>query len=135
MGKKSTDGEIALRVQEVYECIVQGLTYNDIVRYCKEKWNITSTRTVHEYVKRATEQISQKVSEKMEYTRDEAVTRYLRLYVKSYKEGRTQDCIRILSRLDKINGLEVFNIHHSGKVEIADLKEVYDAIYDQVKRK
>jgi len=118
MAKKSTNAEIELRALEVYECIIRGYSYTDITRYCEEKWNVTSASTIHRLMNRAMERIKEKTSAEFDYLRDEANKRYLRLYSEAYKNSRWNDCIRILARLDRINGRESITLRHEGALNL-----------------
>ena len=53
MASKTTAAEIASRVQEVQRAILQGFTRSEIKTYCKQRWKIRSTRTVHKYYNQA----------------------------------------------------------------------------------
>ena len=111
MAKKTTNAEIELRIIEIYQAIIKGFSYTKIVKYCKQRWGVTSTRTVHEYLNKARERIKEIALPDMIGARQEATARYLDLYEKNYDQERYSNCIRIQERLDKINGLEITNLN------------------------
>jgi hypothetical protein len=104
--KKSTDAEISKRVLEVYTLLTQGKTYTDIVRYCKQAYNITSRRSVSKYIDHAMKRIKEENTKDINDIRIIANAKYIDLYKRLYSEGKYKDCAYIQSRIDRINGLE-----------------------------
>ena len=117
--KKSTNAEIEKRIVEVYSFLCKGYTYSDIVRYCKETLNVTSERTVWKYITSATDRIKQNANTDMDALRAEANTRYMRWLRKCEEEGKYKDAAYMQSRMDRINGLEITKVEHSGNISNA----------------
>jgi hypothetical protein len=110
---KSTNAELEKRYLEVYALITKGYTYSNIVRHCKEKYCVLSTRTVHKYIKSATDLMRKDHDKTKEQLRTEANNRYDDLYKQLYKEGKYGEASRVQALKNKINGLEVQEISGS----------------------
>lgn len=126
MGKKSTDIEIYKRVSEIYQLLIEAYSYNDIARYCKEKYGVTSSRTVSKYINAASKKIIADNDKQTTYLRAEAVARYQRWIRKSEKNENYRDAALMQSRLDKINGLESITINH----EMEKLEDIFKSLKD-----
>ena len=116
--KKSTNAEIEKRIVEVYSLLCKGHTYSEIVRYCSSNYNITS-RMTDKLIKRATEKIANDNRKDVKTMRAEANIRYLRWLRKCEEEGKYKDAAYMQSRMDRINGLEVTKVEHSGEISNA----------------
>ena len=105
MSEKSTNAEIELRLSTIYEMVVKGASRKYIVRYCSEKFEITSRQT-DEYLKRVYEEIKetygedykQKILEKQLAQLDD-------LYVKNYTIEDFRECRNIIESKSKLLGL------------------------------
>lgn len=106
---KSTNAEIEKRLLEVYTMLCKAYTYTEIVRYCTDKYSITS-REVDKYIKKATSRLIDENKKNAEQLRAEANNRYLSWIRNCEKEGKYRDCAYIQSRMDKINGLETSSV-------------------------
>jgi len=102
--KKSTKAEIELRIQTVIEWILQGITYNEIVRYSASKWNIAS-RQVDNYIKTAKEEIKSCSDLEKEEQITLAIARYNDLYRKNYSIKDYKECRGVQDSLNKMLGL------------------------------
>ena len=136
MGKKSTDAEIELRVNEIYKRYLMGYTYEDLVKYCKEpkkdkngkllkdNWKVTSSRTVAKYLEAAKEKLKAVALPGLEEARRRSIESYCVLLHLAYNAKRYTECRKILARIDKIQGLETdnINIQATGNLKIDDLK-------------
>jgi hypothetical protein len=45
MAKKTTDAEIQLRVNAIYDLIIEGNTFSEILQYCEAEYNIHSNKS------------------------------------------------------------------------------------------
>jgi hypothetical protein len=70
-------------------------------------------------IKRATEKIANDNRKDVETMRAEANIRYMRWLRKCEEEGKYKDAAFMQSRMDKINGLEVTKVEHSGNISNA----------------
>jgi hypothetical protein len=125
MAKKSTDAEIQLRVNEIYNLIIEGNTYFEIVKYCKNNFNVSSTRTVSKYIKSAKEIIDKISLPEQEQARKEAIAHYKHLIQKAHQCGFLNEARLNQTRLDKINGIETenININDDRAITLDELKE------------
>lgn len=102
---KSTDAEIELRVSTIYEMVVKGASRKYIVRYCSEKYNISS-RQVDTYLSRVNEEI--KLTFGLEY-KERIIEKHLAqlddLYVKNYTIEDFRECRNLIESKSKLLGL------------------------------
>jgi len=102
---KSTEAEIELRVSTIYEMVVKGASRKYIVRYCSEKYNISS-RQVDTYLSRVNEEI--KLTFGLEY-KERIVEKHLAqlddLYVKNYTIEDFRECRNLIESKSKLLGL------------------------------
>ena len=115
--KKSTNAEIKKRITEIYKMLIQAYSYSDIIRYCSEKYQVSS-RTAEKYIDVATKRITKENSKDIEQLRTEANSRYNDLYNQLRKEGKFKDAGYIQGLKSKINGLENSTVNHEGSVNI-----------------
>ena len=123
---KATKAESEERTLTIYDLLCKGYSFNDIVEYCIQKYNIKKAQTSR-YIKRATKRIMLNNEREVEEKRAEAVTRYLR-WMKIYEEKEDYfKAAKMQKRIDKINGLEVENINLQHSISKEDLKQIADA--------
>ena len=87
---KSTDIEVARRVDVVFKLLMQGLSRSDIIRYVdtETNWNI-GERQVDQYIKSATNEF--KTSSKIDHDTEmgKAMARLNRLYANAYRDRKS----------------------------------------------
>lgn len=124
--RKATKPEVEQRILVIYQLCCKGYSFTEIVQYCKQKYEIKKTQT-SKYIKRAYKKILENNKGEIENKRAEAITRYLSWLKKAEEKGNITDAVKIQSRIDKINGLEVENINVSGEITIKDLEKLGNA--------
>lgn len=107
---KATDVEVSNRLVTIYDLLVKSYTYNEIIRYCADKYNI-SARQADKYIEKATKQIVQNNTDKLESMRAVATTKYMRWIKKAEAADNMMEVRKLQERIDKINGLEIKNIN------------------------
>jgi len=124
--RKATKPEVEQRILVIYQLCCKGYSFTEIVQYCKQKYEIKKTQT-SKYIKRAYKKILENNKGEIENKRAEAITRYLSWLKKAEEKGNITDAVKIQSRIDKINGLEVENINLQHSLSKEDLKQIADA--------
>jgi len=102
---KSTDAEIQLRIDTIYEMVVKGASRKYIVRYCSENWKISSRQT-DEYLSRVYEEIKNTftVEDKQKLV-SKQLSQLDDLYVKNYTIEDFRECRNIIESRAKLLGL------------------------------
>lgn len=102
---KSTDAEIQLRLDTIYEMVVKGASRKYIVRYASENWKITSRQT-DEYLSRVYDEIKNTFTiEKKQEIISKQLAQLDDLYVKSYTIEDFRECRSIIESRSKLLGL------------------------------
>lgn len=102
---KSTDAEIQLRLDTIYEMVVKGASRKYIVRYASENWKITSRQT-DEYLSRVYDEIKNTFTiEKKQEIISKQLAQLDDLYVKSYMIEDFRECRSIIESRSKLLGL------------------------------
>ena len=102
---KSTNAEIVQRIALVYEMTVKGASYSYIIRYCTEKWNV-STRQVETYISRVKEQLKELYDESYKKNLLEKTMAQLDdLYVKNYTIEDFRECRNLIESRNKMLGI------------------------------
>jgi hypothetical protein len=101
------------------------MRYDEIVRYCAEIWQVTSTCTVGKYIAKAKKILAETTAATIEEKRSEALARYLELYKLAVKRNSFAECRNILTRIDKICGLESISLTGAdgGPIKIQDMND------------
>lgn len=108
---KSTDAEILLRINTIYEMVVKGASRKYIVRYCSENFKISSRQT-DEYLKRVYEEIKETYSpEEKEKLISKQMAQLDDLYVKNYTIEDFRECRNIIESRSKLLGLNAADKH------------------------
>jgi len=76
MAQKSSDAQIQMRVLELKKARIQGFGYSDMMQYCKQRWGITSKRTVSKYLKLVADSLAEDGKDVVEAMRAEQIARY-----------------------------------------------------------
>lgn len=116
------------RIQEIYQMICQGANTLEIIEYCRVNWEIKSAQA-YNLLKRTMKYLREKTDKSTEDYRTEANARLDKLYTKLYKEGKYRDAIYAQSQKNKINGIEIQKIEHTGKIKID--KTEYEKLPDE----
>lgn len=121
MSEKSTNAEIELRLATIYEMVVKGASRKYIVRYCSEKFEITSRQT-DEYLKRVYDEIKETYGENYKKRIIEKQLAQLDdLYVKNYTIEDFRECRNIIESKSKLLGL---NEPTKTSIEITEIKPI-----------
>lgn len=123
---KSTKAEIEKRITDIYQLLIRAYTYTDIVRYCAENYGIKA-RNVDKYIKKATQKITLENNKTLDELRAEANIRYSSWIRKAEAKEDYKTAAYLQSRKDKINGLEVQKIEHSGEIK-SDLSPMFEIV-------
>lgn len=103
---KSTNGEIELRINKVFDLLISGATRAQIIQYASEKagWNITD-RTIDEYISRANERILEigKVHRDYEFSR--SLARLNQLYFHGLTLQNHSVCLGIVKEINRMMGI------------------------------
>lgn len=108
---------IQKRVQEIYQMMCSGASSADIVEYGAQNWQMKRSN-VYKLMKRALNHIRQKNEKDIEELKFEACSRFDKLFAKLYKQEKYGEAAKVQQYKNKINGLETFNINHSGKINL-----------------
>lgn len=79
---KSTQAELDLRVNEVYEQIIAGRSRGNILQYSAENWDV-SERQVDNYIKKARERMQEELKQNYPYKLGEIIKKLDRIYHKA----------------------------------------------------
>ena len=102
---KATDAEIQLRIDTIYEMVVKGASRKYIVRYCSEKFKISSRQT-DEYLSRVYDEIKNTFdTEKKQQIISKQLAQLDDLYVKNYTIEDYRECRNIIESRSKLLGL------------------------------
>lgn len=154
MAKKSTKANFDARTQEVQRAIIQGFTRSDIHTYCKQKWNITSTRSSDKLYDAALKKICEDGKAELEEYRAEQVSRLKDLlrtmsatvwYEKEVKDAtgkmkivRTPNdtvmrhYLATVRHLSRITGIETIRIDDPNKMTNEELKAFLTDFYSKL---
>jgi len=102
---KATDAEIQLRIDTIYEMVVKGTSRKNIVRYCSEKFSISSRQT-DEYLSRVYQEIKDTftIEDKQQIILKQ-MAQLDDLYVKNYTIEDFRECRNIIESRSKLLGL------------------------------
>lgn len=107
---RCTESESLQRMNDIYRLLIQGASYNDIRRYCREKLNLTSHTRADYYIKKVKEKIRKENQHELEQLRAEQNARLDDLYTRAYKIQQYGNCISILREKSRLNGLDINNV-------------------------
>jgi len=118
---KSTDIEVARRVDTVFKLLMQGLRRSDIIRYVdtETNWDI-GERQVDQYIKSATNEF--KTSSKIDHDTEmgKAMARLNRLYANAYSGKDYKTCLSVQKEINELAQLieHQVNVRSDNKMEI-----------------
>lgn len=128
MASKSTDAEVELRINHVYNMVVKGETRKDIVRYGSKTWDVSS-RTIDEYLARVHLEIKETYNkEYKEHIISKQLVQLDDLYKKNYGNEDFRECRSLIETKSKLLGLnepdkkQIANEETSIKIEIVDAR-------------
>jgi hypothetical protein len=101
---KATDAEVERRVDEVYDLLINRVTYRAIVGYGAQKWGL-SERQMAVYMKKAKERIAERAKESQEEQLARAIASYESLYARQVAEKDLGGARQTLDSLVKLLGL------------------------------
>ena len=118
MGKKATQREAEERRNIIQKLDLEGLSRNDIARYCAEKYDIKK-RQVEAYL----QQINKEYKKNARFDRDKSFARTIargeKLYFKSLKDNDKKAAIMVWKELNDLLGLKSIKLEHSGEVNFS----------------
>jgi hypothetical protein len=118
---KRSKGETQLIINEVVKEILDGKTYTEILSYLKSHYEMKLT-TSRWYYEKADKQILKICEQDKKSIYEKQLSRYnQRLYRCSQIENpkdRIMTELKVMERIDKINGLEKLNIDITGDIDI-----------------
>lgn len=131
--KKSTDIEIAQRVEKIYYKLLNNYTRQEILRYCSSEtdWNV-SERQIDEYMARATKIIKDASKETYAEWLEKSKQQLAYLYKIACEDGNITEARQIKMAENKILGYERLNIEHSGEIKAVDILSVFQDLKDQL---
>jgi len=123
---KSTDAEVAERIQEVFELLLLGRTRGEILRHTS-KWNMNS-RQIDTYMARAHVELKEVNKVSRDELSSQIKNNQWRLYGKAVRDRDHQLAAKILMDLAKIGGLDEQTVNHV----VAERREVVEASDDDL---
>jgi hypothetical protein len=101
---KATDAEVERRVDEVYDLLINRVTYRAIVGYGAQKWGLKE-RQVAVYIGKAKERILLRAKESQEEQLAKAIASYESLYARQVAEKDLSGARQTLDSLVRLLGL------------------------------
>jgi hypothetical protein len=123
---KATDAEIEDRLKAVTQLVLQAISHQEIVDYCRRNFGVERAQTCI-YLKRVKERMIEANKKTTEELLAEANSRYDDIYKKEYGNDNWAGCRETLKCKDKINGLQVNRIRFTDETEI-DEKSIDERI-------
>ena len=118
MGNKSTHAETQSRVATIYRLLLNGLRRREIIQYVSENtdWGV-SERSVDNYIKQATAEISEINKSEKIAAYGMARRRLDDLYFKSMKINDYKTCLQIQKELNVLEGMKTVKTEFTGNVQ------------------
>ena len=118
---KSTDMEVAKRVDVVFKLLIQGLRRSDIIRYIDEntEWGVSESQ-IDNYIKKAT--IEFKTSAKIDHDTEmgKAMSRLNKLFSKAYNDKDYKTCLSVQKEINELARL----IEHQVSIKTDNKHEI-----------
>lgn len=114
--RKSTQGELELRIGEVCGMLLRGCSKDEIMHHSSQIWNVGIRQTA-KYIKAARERIALSVQKEIEYDYAKAVRRYEELYKLSMERKDYKTAMSVNKELTSLQGLFKQQVEHSGEVK------------------
>lgn len=121
---KCTDGELTVRINQIYELLLIGEHRQGILRYCTENWQI-SERMVDQYIAMANEKIEAWSDKQTINSLKKSIARRDMLLRRAIQKGEHQVALEILKDKDKLlSNYPDERTRHilEGKVQTEDVK-------------
>ena len=117
--------QMEIRIQVVYEMLVDAYSRYQIVSFCKKKWDVEA-READNYIARAKEQITAfaKDEDKQKFI-DKYKTRFEKLYRMALARKDYRAAAKIADSANKVLGYEKLNLDHSGEIKSTITDEEY----------
>lgn len=115
--KRSTKIETDMRVYQVYKLLLNGYHRSDIIRFVMERtdWGVGEA-SVERYISLANREFEKYgIEPSIKRERGKALARYNLIYRKQMDEEDYKGARDTQARIDKISGLEVVKLEHTGK--------------------
>ena len=117
MNKADTQ-ESSKRLLQINDWLLDGKSFQQIIRYCADKWNIKE-RQVYNYIKKARQKWDEICNQQFESNLSWHLLTRERLYQKCIKKGDFSNARQVLDSLADIQGLRELRIksEHTEKHE------------------
>ncbi|MDD3095407.1 MAG: hypothetical protein PHD63_04110 [Candidatus Marinimicrobia bacterium] len=124
---KSNMVQMRARVATVYRLLLSGMRRREIIQYVAEKtdWGV-STRTIENYIHKATAEIKEVTDEEIEAARGMAYKRLDTLYYKSLLINDYKTALAVQKEMNDLFGLKTTKIEHSGDLGVTIIDDVRD---------
>jgi hypothetical protein len=112
--KKITQAESELRLQQVYEMLIDSYSRYMIIQYCTKTWGLEA-RQVDEYIKKATDKIKEYVNETVEDFTNKSKAKFEKLYNMAIKNRDFTEARQIIKTESEVLGYAKLNVEIAGK--------------------
>ena len=129
---KSDKAEINRRVSMCAKLILRGWGWTELTKYCKDKWQITSSETVAKYYNAALKVIQEIVLPEIKNELRIANHQYDMVLRQSWREGKMMTFLAARRDKNKVNGLIVDNLNLGGSIKIENAGEVLVEFLKQI---
>ncbi len=117
--KQCSQAELELRIEQVYNMLIDGNTRYSIVQSGSKEWNI-SNRQVDDYIKLATIKIKEHAKETIEDFTNEAKAKFRKLFNIAMKNKDYHEARQIIATASDVLGYSKVKVEHSGLINISD---------------
>ena len=105
MATATTTKEVADRIKDVLELLIESVPRKDIVDICKKKYGVGPT-TVDNYIKRANKGFEKAIKARSLDTLNYIQVRFNKIYDMAMAQGKLKEANDALANLAKFSGLE-----------------------------
>lgn len=106
------------RIEKVGEMIGDGYFTYQIVEYCSKEWGVSS-RTAERYIQQVTQFLKKQLNSS---DKEKILLEYDKLIHKYEKMGNAKIALEYRKHRDKITGLGIDKVEHSGSVQIETIR-------------
>jgi hypothetical protein len=116
-GAKSSRVTVDQRIMVVEELLLKGVIRRDILRYGSEVWKV-GERQMEGYITRIYKKWEEKGKSEAPHNYAIAIERREYQLQEAVKAKSVKDALAVLNSIDKIKGIFIERVDHSGKMEI-----------------
>lgn len=106
---KSTNAELEMRVNKVYELLINSWNRYDILQYVRKNWDIED-KQADNYIAKAKEIIKENAKQTQEEWLEDTKNKLQDLYKKAMSQKQTRECRQIIVTANKVLGYEKLSI-------------------------